>query len=61
MAYPTAGGSSAALKGCATRKKVVRGVLGQPPRALPFAAKASESRGSEGPWKGPRPGRKCRL
>jgi len=61
MGYPTAGGSPAALKGCARRKKVVRGIIRQPPRALRFAAKASESRDSEGPWKGPRPGRRCRL
>ncbi|SHF10572.1 hypothetical protein SAMN02745206_01343 [Desulfacinum infernum DSM 9756] len=34
MAYWAAGGSSAALKGCATRKEVARGVLRQAPRAL---------------------------
>jgi len=33
MAYPTFGGSSAALKGCATRKEAIRGVLGQAPRS----------------------------
>jgi|GEM_PF-4286438 hypothetical protein len=32
MAYPTFGGSSAALKGCATKKAVISGVLGKPPR-----------------------------
>jgi len=35
MTHPTFGGSSAALKGCATRKEAVRSVFGQAPRDLP--------------------------
>jgi len=46
MAYPTAGGSSAALKGCATRKKVVRDVLRQAPRRLSENAVFLEARTS---------------
>ncbi|SHF31511.1 hypothetical protein SAMN02745206_01731 [Desulfacinum infernum DSM 9756] len=34
-AYPTTGGSSAALKGCATSKEIVRDVVGQAPSPEP--------------------------
>jgi hypothetical protein len=49
MAHWTSGGSSAALKGCATRKEVARGVLGQAPRRSSENAANRHSRASGSP------------
>jgi hypothetical protein len=49
MAYPTAGGSSAALKGCATRKEIILDVFGQPPDRDEFSSYfGKEQRGTPG-------------